>query len=133
MGYVQKVIGDIFSMGFDIVIPVSGNIIAILVALTLFFMRYTSFRHKIKKYGSKSRHGKLKPRRMPVLLPQVQTAKTCDRDIAAFLMEAVNLRVNEKEMGRNRQVDCSFGGAFGAEILRRTPDMQPVPVETERK
>ena len=44
MQNVEKLINDIFSMEFDIIIPISGTIIAIIVAFIVFMLRYLSFR-----------------------------------------------------------------------------------------
>lgn len=40
----EKLINDIFSMEFDIIIPISGTIIAIIVAFIVFMLRYLSFK-----------------------------------------------------------------------------------------
>ncbi len=132
MGYIQKVISDIFSMGFDIVIPVSGNIIAVIVALALFAMRYMSYRNKIRKYGTKSRHGKVAPRKMPVTVPPVRPANLCDNDIAYFLLGAISRRENQTETGEEQNMDRRFGGAFGLEILRKAPDLLPGSVRSRK-
>lgn len=55
MENVAKLIHDIFSMSFDVVVPVSGSIIAIIVAFVLFFIRYFTFVHNRKKYEKMQR------------------------------------------------------------------------------
>ena len=44
MQNVEKLINDILSMEFDIIIPISGTIIAIIVAFIVFMLRYLSFK-----------------------------------------------------------------------------------------
>lgn len=50
MDNVIKLFRDIFSMKFDVIIPISGNIIAIMVSFLLFSIRYFTYRHNQKKY-----------------------------------------------------------------------------------
>ena len=50
MENIIKLINDIFSMDFDVIIPVSGSIIAVLVAVVLFSLRYFTYKHNRKKY-----------------------------------------------------------------------------------
>ena len=51
MENISKLISDIFSMKFDVVIPLSGCIIAIFVGLVLFLIRYVSYTNKKKKFS----------------------------------------------------------------------------------
>lgn len=50
MENITKLIRDIFAMKFDVIIPVSGSIVAIVVGFLLFAVRYFTFNHKRKKY-----------------------------------------------------------------------------------
>lgn len=50
MENIIKLIRDIFSMDFDVIIPVSGSIVAILVGFLLFAVRYFTFNRNRKKY-----------------------------------------------------------------------------------
>lgn len=56
MESVIKVVRDIFSMGFDVIIPVSGSIIAIAVGFLLFAIRYFSFIKNRKKYEKRQKN-----------------------------------------------------------------------------
>lgn len=56
MENVIKVVRDIFSMDFDVIIPVSGGIIAIAVGFLLFAIRYFSFIKNRKKYEKRQKN-----------------------------------------------------------------------------
>lgn len=61
MENITKLIRDIFSMDFDVIIPVSGSIIAVIVGFTLFSIRYFTFRHNQKKYEKRQKNPEPKP------------------------------------------------------------------------
>ena len=50
MENITKLIHDIFSMSFDVVVPVSGLIVAVAIGFVLFFIRYFTFERNRKKY-----------------------------------------------------------------------------------
>lgn len=50
MENIIKLMNDIFSMDFDVIIPVSGSIIAVLVGGLLFSIRYFTFKRNRKRY-----------------------------------------------------------------------------------
>ena len=50
MEYINKLIGDIFAMKFDVVIPISGCLLAILLAFIVFAIRYFGFERKRRKF-----------------------------------------------------------------------------------
>ena len=50
MQQIAKMLSDIFSMGFDIIIPLSGCIVAFVIALILFSIRYGSFSRNKRKF-----------------------------------------------------------------------------------
>jgi|GEM_PF-3640481 len=54
MQYISKVAGDIFTMGFDIILPVSGCILAFFVSLLLFGVRFSSFRRNKRRYEQRA-------------------------------------------------------------------------------
>ena len=123
MQHVAKVINDIFSMGFDVVIPVSGVIIAVLVAILMFLLRYYSFRRNSKKFAGKSKYPPLvrEPRKPRV--PQKEddafcAAEVCDETIYAFLLGAI-----EKRTSCGDTLDGSFGDAMSAELAERAPEV----------
>lgn len=45
-----KLLSDIFSMKFDIIIPLSSSIIAVLLAAMMFSIRYFTYRRKKRKF-----------------------------------------------------------------------------------
>ena len=50
MSYLTQLFNDIFLMKFDIIMPVSGCIVAFLIAAILFSIRYVSFKRKKRKF-----------------------------------------------------------------------------------
>lgn len=48
-----KLLSDIFSMRFDIIIPLSSCIIAVILAAVLFCIRYISYRRNKRIYEKK--------------------------------------------------------------------------------
>ena len=50
MEYISKLFTDIFAMKFDVVIPISGCIVAIVIAFIVFAVRYYGYQHKRKKF-----------------------------------------------------------------------------------
>ena len=50
MEYISKLLSDIFAMKFDVVIPISGCIIAILIAFVVFAVRYYGYQYKRRKF-----------------------------------------------------------------------------------
>lgn len=55
MENITKLIHDIFSMSFDVVVPVSGLIVAVAIGFVLFFIRYFTFERNRKKYENRQR------------------------------------------------------------------------------
>ena len=55
MENISKLLTDIFDMKFDVVIPVSGCLIAVLIGFILFLVRYVSFQAKRRKYRHQPR------------------------------------------------------------------------------
>ncbi len=51
----EKVLSDIFSLSFDIVIPLSGCILAALAAAVLFGIRYITYLRNKRKYEKRER------------------------------------------------------------------------------
>lgn len=51
----EKLLSDIFAMNFDIVIPLSSCLAAIILAALLFSIRYFSYRKNKRKYEKKMR------------------------------------------------------------------------------
>ena len=50
MENIRILIDDIFAMNFDVVIPISGCIVAVLIALVLFLIRYVGYHYNRFKY-----------------------------------------------------------------------------------
>ena len=72
MQYIIQTIRDIFSMGFDIILPVSGCILALAVSFVLFWIRFSSFRRNKKRYERRLRQEGPAPvpaRQLPALVP----------------------------------------------------------------
>lgn len=87
MSNIMKLISDIFAMSFDIIIPVSGCIVAILFAIVLFSIRYFTFQHKKKKFAGQPRQHTLTPRTRPSkqennMSDLSEADKFCDKDDA---------------------------------------------------
>lgn len=59
METIAKLIHDIFSMSFDVVVPISINIIAIILGFIFFSIRYFTFNHNRKKYEKLQRSADL--------------------------------------------------------------------------
>lgn len=72
MQYIIQTIRDIFSMGFDIILPVSGCILALAVSFVLFWIRFSSFRRNKKRYEKRLRQEGPAPvpaKQLPALVP----------------------------------------------------------------
>ncbi len=54
-----KVLSDIFTLSFDIVIPLSGCILAALLAAVLFGVRYITYWRNKRKYEKRERQKEL--------------------------------------------------------------------------
>lgn len=52
-----KLLSDIFSMSFDVIIPLSSCITAVMIAAVLFFIRYLSYRRNKRKYEKEEQQG----------------------------------------------------------------------------
>jgi len=50
-----KLFSDIFRFDFDIVIPLSSCLLALMAAMALFFARYLSYRHNKSKHERHTR------------------------------------------------------------------------------
>lgn len=48
-----KLLNDIFSMKFDIIIPISSSIVAVLLAALVFGIRFFSYRRNKRRYQKK--------------------------------------------------------------------------------
>lgn len=121
MENIIKLVNDIFSMSFDIVIPISGNIIAILVALLLFSVRYFSFRHKQRKFAGQKRHDKMLPRTVPLRksaseFQPLEAAEYCDENICLLLEQAIESRKSFAEQRNSDQVDLLFCSSMNIEL-----------------
>ena len=93
MQNVEKLINDIFSMEFDIIIPISGTIVAVIVAFIVFMLRYLSFRLNRWLYRNAPPRnaptaGKARSRRKDWhnILP---TASFCDPRTKRFLQQSI--------------------------------------------
>jgi len=118
-------------MSFDIVIPVSGNIIAVITAVVLFSVRYFTFRRKMKKYAGQPAQRRLTPRaRQPRQnaegYGQLEAAKYCDEHIYRFFTAAVTGRGSALGSAANGRMDQRFRGEMTARLRRKAP-----PTETE--
>ena len=47
----EKLLGDIFSMRFDIIIPLSFCLIVLGLSLVLFFVRFISYKRTARKFA----------------------------------------------------------------------------------
>lgn len=122
MKNVIKLINDIFSMSFDIIIPVSGDIVAVLAAGALFSIRYVTFRKKQKKYAGQPGQRRLTPRvrsaRQEGYRP-LEAARYWDKGIYRFLSCAVDKRGQNSDPGG--QMDRRFCGEMASQLRGKAP------------
>ncbi len=122
MKNIIKLINDIFSMSFDIIIPVSGNIVAVLAAVALFSVRYFTFRQKQKKYAGQTGQRRLTPR---VQSPwqeghrPLEAARYCDEEIYRFFSYAVAQK--GQDLDPDGQMDRRFRGEMAARLRGKAP------------
>lgn len=126
MKNVIKLINDIFSMSFDIVIPVSGSIVAVITAFFLFSLRYFTFRRKVKKYADQPKQRQLTPRtRPPRQAPggygPLEAAKYCDACIFLFFTAAVTSRARAPGPDANGRMDQRFCSEMTAQLCSKAP------------
>ncbi len=128
MENITKLVNDIFAMSFDIVIPVSGNIVAVAAAIALFSIRYFTFQRNQKKYAGQP----AQPRLVPRISPPGQTAggyapleaaKHCDERIYRFF---TNAAASRGSVSANGQMDQRFCAEMQLQIRGKAP-----PVGTE--
>ncbi len=128
MENVIKLINDIFSMSFDVVIPVSGSIVAVMTALLLFSIRYSTFRRKVKKYAGQPGQRRLTPRtktRARRGYAPLEAAKFCDPTVFLFFTDAVADRIRAADPAANRVIDLRFSLEMSSELQSKAP-----PAET---
>ena len=51
MVYVTRLLCDIFSTEFDVILPLSACIAAPVLALVLFLVRYLTYRHRVRRFA----------------------------------------------------------------------------------
>ncbi len=128
MKNIIKLINDIFSMSFDIVIPVSGSIVAVITAFFLFSLRYFTFRRKVKKYADQPKPRQLTPRtRPPRQAPggygPLEAAKYCDPCIFLFFTAAVAGRERAPGLDADVQMDQRFCAEMTSQLCGKAPPM----------
>ena len=133
MENITKLVNDIFSMSFDVIIPISGNIVAILVAFVLFSVRYFTFRHRQKKFAGQKRHDKMTPRTVPLKrsaseFPPLEAAEHFDESICRLLEHAIESRERSAQQQNSDQVDLLFCSSMSTELHSKT--LQKEAVET---
>ena len=123
MKNIVTLIHDIFSMSFDVVIPVSGSIVAVLVAFLLFSLRYWTFRHKLKKYAGQPAEHRLTPRTrpQPAAYPPLEAAAHCDPGIFRFFTAAI---ARGAPQAAGEQTDLQFRAALTSELRRKAPQTE---------
>lgn len=143
MQHVIKTLSDIFSMSFDIIMPLSGCIVALLVAVVLFSIRYFSFKYNKRKYERKQARASARaaapvpaaaaaasaaavaaPMVMPVaarkaepalMAPVLVAAETCDDLVMNIMLSAVG-----SSKAALASADSGITSAFGSELERAT-------------
>ena len=133
MGNITKLVNDIFSMSFDVIIPISGNIVAIMVAVLLFSIRYFTFRRKQKKFAGRQNHDRMTPRTVPRAVPKavplrqttgefqpLQAAEYCDDKIRQLLEQAIENRRISLEHQSGKHADLLFCSSMNLELRSKT-------------
>lgn len=109
-------------MSFDIIIPVSGNIVAVLTAGALFSIRYYTFRQKQKKYAGQPAQRQLMPRARPPGREghrPLKAARHCDEGIYRFFSYAVAKRGQLRDAGG--QMNRRFCGEMTSQLRSKVP------------
>lgn len=128
---VIKLVNDIFSMSFDVVIPVSGSIVAVMAAFLLFSIRYVTFQRKVKKYAGQPRQRMLTPRTRPPRqaaeeYTPLEAAEHCDEHIYLFFTGAVISRGGPSGLAAKGQIDRLFCSEMISQLRSKAP-----PTEAE--
>lgn len=126
MQNIIKLVNDIFSMSFDVIIPVSGSIVAVITALFLFSIRYFTFRRKVKKYAGQPRQRRLTPRTRPLRQTSegystLEAAKYCDKHIFLFFTDAVTSRGNVSDLDANGEMNRRFCAEMTSQLRSKAP------------
>lgn len=126
MKNILKLVNDIFSMSFDVVIPVSGSIVAVVAAFFLFSVRYFTFRRKVKKYADQPRQRQLTPHTRPPRqaaggYAPVEAASCCDTCIFLFFTDAVTSRAAAPGQDASEQVNQRFCAEMLAQLRGKAP------------
>ena len=52
---VKTLVNDIFAMRFDVVVPISGCLVAVLLGLILFLIRYVGYNYNRRRYEARKK------------------------------------------------------------------------------